>query len=287
MMRKMVVFPAGGRTMLRFFITIFLVGFSFVVLFPFVALLLASFKSASELMRFGLNLRLDFDVLSLKNYLYLFSEQGKIYWTWYKNSLLITLLFTVISLFFSSLVGYALAVYNFKGKNAILFLVLFLMMIPLEILMLPLFEEMIAFRLVDTYWGVIVPFAVSPFAVFFFRQYAVSLPRELLDAARIDGCSEFGIYLRIMSPLMIPAFGAMGILQALHSWNNFLWPLVVLRTDEMFTLPIGLAGLLTPYGNNYDVLISGAVLTVIPIIILFFFFQRYFISGLTIGAVKE
>ncbi|GAA5344935.1 arabinose ABC transporter permease AraQ [Planifilum fimeticola] len=278
---------AERRVVLRVFIAIFLVGLSFVVLFPFLALLLASFKSASELMRFGLNLRLDFDVLSLKNYLYLFSEQGKIYWTWYKNSLLITLLFTAISLFLSSLVGYALAVYNFKGKNTVLFLVLFLMMIPLEILMLPLFEEMIAFRLVDTYWGVIVPFAVSPFAVFFFRQYAVSLPRDLLDAARIDGCSEFGIYLRIMSPLMIPAFGAMGILQALHSWNNFLWPLVVLRTDEMFTLPIGLAGLLTPYGNNYDVLISGAVLTVIPIIILFFFFQRYFISGLTIGAVKE
>ena len=278
---------AERRVVLRVFIAIFLVGLSFVVLFPFVALLLASFKSASELMRFGLNLRLDFDVLSLKNYLYLFSEQGKIYWTWYKNSLLITLLFTAISLFLSSLVGYALAVYNFKGKNTVLFLVLFLMMIPLEILMLPLFEEMIAFRLVDTYWGVIVPFAVSPFAVFFFRQYAVSLPRDLLDAARIDGCSEFGIYLRIMSPLMIPAFGAMGILQALHSWNNFLWPLVVLRTDEMFTLPIGLAGLLTPYGNNYDVLISGAVLTVVPIIILFFLFQRYFISGLTIGAVKE
>lgn len=283
----MFIAAAERRVMFRIFAAILLTGLSFVALFPFVALLLASFKSASELMRFGLNLRLDFDVLSLKNYLYLFTEQGKIYWTWYKNSLLITLLFTAVSLFFSSLVGYDLAVYNFKGKNTVLFLVLFLMMIPLEILMLPLFEEMIAFRLVDTYWGVIVPFAVSPFAVFFFRQYAVSLPRELLDAARIDGCSEFGIYLRIMSPLMIPAFGAMGILQALHSWNNFLWPLVVLRTDEMFTLPIGLAGLLTPYGNNYDVLISGAVLTVVPIIILFFLFQRYFISGLTIGAVKE
>lgn len=283
----MFIAAAERRVMFRIFAAILLTGLSFVALFPFVALLLASFKSASELMRFGLNLRLDFDVLSLKNYLYLFTEQGKIYWTWYKNSLLITLLFTAVSLFFSSLVGYALAVYNFKGKNTVLFLVLFLMMIPLEILMLPLFEEMIAFRLVDTYWGVIVPFAVSPFTVFFFRQYAVSLPRELLDAARIDGCSEFGIYLRIMSPLMIPAFGAMGILQALHSWNNFLWPLVVLRTDEMFTLPIGLAGLLTPYGNNYDVLISGAVLTVVPIIILFFLFQRYFISGLTIGAVKE
>ncbi len=168
----MFIAAAERRVMFRIFAAILLTGLSFVALFPFVALLLASFKSASELMRFGLNLRLDFDVLSLKNYLYLFTEQGKIYWTWYKNSLLITLLFTAVSLFFSSLVGYALAVYNFKGKNTVLFLVLFLMMIPLEILMLPLFEEMIAFRLVDTYWGVIVPFAVSPFAVFFFRQYA-------------------------------------------------------------------------------------------------------------------
>jgi arabinosaccharide transport system permease protein len=275
------------RWMLKVLSVILLTCFAMVALFPFAALLLASFKPANELMRFGLNLQLDPEEMNLQNYLYLFTKEGKIYWTWYKNSLLITLLFTLITLFLSSMVGYALAIYNFKGKNAILFLVLFLMMIPLEILMLPLFEEMIAFRLVDTYGGVIIPFAVSPFAVFFFRQYALGLPKELIDAARIDGCSEFGIYLRIMGPLMLPAFGAMGILQGLNSWNNFLWPLIVLRTDEMFTLPIGLAGLLTPYGNNYDVLISGSVLAVIPILVLFFLLQRYFISGLTIGAIKE
>lgn len=273
--------------MLKVLSVILLTCFAMVALFPFAALLLASFKPANELMRFGLNLQLDPEEMNLQNYLYLFTKEGKIYWTWYKNSLLITLLFTLITLFLSSMVGYALAIYNFKGKNAILFLVLFLMMIPLEILMLPLFEEMIAFRLVDTYGGVIIPFAVSPFAVFFFRQYALGLPKELIDAARIDGCSEFGIYLRIMGPLMLPAFGAMGILQGLNSWNNFLWPLIVLRTDEMFTLPIGLAGLLTPYGNNYDVLISGSVLAVLPILVLFFLLQRYFISGLTIGAIKE
>lgn len=275
------------RWMLKVLSVILLTCFAMVALFPFAALLLASYKPANELMRFGLNLQLDPEEMNLQNYLYLFTKEGKIYWTWYKNSLLITLLFTLITLFLSSMVGYALAIYNFKGKNAILFLVLFLMMIPLEILMLPLFEEMIAFRLVDTYGGVIIPFAVSPFAVFFFRQYALGLPKELIDAARIDGCSEFGIYLRIMGPLMLPAFGAMGILQGLNSWNNFLWPLIVLRTDEMFTLPIGLAGLLTPYGNNYDVLISGSVLAVIPILVLFFLLQRYFISGLTIGAIKE
>lgn len=275
------------RWMLKVLSVILLTCFAMVALFPFAALLLASYKPANELMRFGLNLQLDPEEMNLQNYLYLFTKEGKIYWTWYKNSLLITLLFTLITLFLSSMVGYALAIYNFKGKNAILFLVLFLMMIPLEILMLPLFEEMIAFRLVDTYGGVIIPFAVSPFAVFFFRQYALGLPKELIDAARIDGCSEFGIYLRIMGPLMLPAFGAMGILQGLNSWNNFLWPLIVLRTDEMFTLPIGLAGLLTPYGNNYDVLISGSVLAVLPILVLFFLLQRYFISGLTIGAIKE
>ena len=145
---------------------------------------------------------------------------------------------------------------------------------------------MMAFRLLNTYAGIILPFIVVPFAVFFFRQYAIGLPMELLDAARIDGCTEFGSFFRVMLPLMAPAFGAMAILQALFSWNNVLWPLIVLRTPEMFTLPIGLSSLLTPYGNNYVLLISGAVLAVLPILALFLLFQRSFIAGLTIGAVK-
>ncbi|MDP4113795.1 MAG: arabinose ABC transporter permease AraQ, partial [Bacillota bacterium] len=119
-----------------------------------------------------------------------------------------------------------------------------------------------------------------------FRQYALGLPRDLLDSARMDGCTEFGIFFRIMAPLMKPAFGAMIILQSLNSWNNFLWPLIVLRSKEMFTLPIGLSSLLSPYGNNYDMLISGSVFAILPVIIIFLFFQKYFISGLTVGGVK-
>ena len=107
-----------------------------------------------------------------------------------------------------------------------------------------------------------------------------------MDAGRIDGCTEFGIFFRIMVPLMSPAFGAMGILLAMQSWNNFIWPLIVLRTNEMLTLPIGLASMLTPYGNNYDKLIAGSVLAIIPIVIVFLFNQRAFISGLTAGGVK-
>jgi arabinosaccharide transport system permease protein len=107
-----------------------------------------------------------------------------------------------------------------------------------------------------------------------------------MDAARVDGCSEYGIFVRIMMPLMAPAFAAMAILQAMNSWNNFLWPMIVLRTNDMLTLPIGLSSLLTPYGNNYDVLIAGSVLAILPILVVFLFFQRYFIEGMTAGGVK-
>jgi arabinosaccharide transport system permease protein len=253
--------------------------------FPFYCLLLASFKPATGLLTYGLQLKLQPELLSMKNYLYLFQE-GKIYFQWYKNSILITVLFTILSLLLSSMVGYGLAVYRFKGRTLIFVLVLIVLMIPVEIIMLPLYQLIIKIRLIDTYWGIILPFVVSPVAVFFFRQYATGISKDYLDAGRMDGCNEFGIFFRIIVPLMAPAFGAMAILQALQSWNNFLWPLIVLRTDTMFTLPIGLSSMLTPFGSNYTMLISGSILSVVPIIVLFVFFQRYFISGLTVGGIK-
>lgn len=259
---------------------------SVVTLFPLYCLLLASFKPSTELLRYGLNLKLDFAVMTWKNYTFIFSGAAKNYFNWYWNSAYITLLFTVISLFLSSMVGYGLAQYDFKGRNLIFTLMLVVMMVPVEIIMLPLYKLSIGLRLIDTVWGVILPFAVSPLAVFFFRQYAVGLPRDFMDAGRIDGCTEYGIFARIFVPLMAPAFGAMAILQAMNSWNNFLWPLIVLRTNETFTLPIGLATMLTPYGNNYDVLIAGSLLAILPLLILYVFFQRFFIAGLTVGGVK-
>ena len=265
--------------------TLFFIMLSLLYIFPLLCLLLGSLKPSSELMRIGLNLRLDPDVMSLDNYTYLF-HGGSIYFKWFFNSLLLGVLTTVLTLFFSSMIGYGLGVYEFKGRNVIFVLVLIIMMVPLEVMMLPLFKLTVGLHLIDSYTGVILPFIVSPVAVFFFRQYALGLPKDLLDSARMDGCTEFGIFLRIMAPLMKPAFGAMIILQSLNSWNNFLWPLIVLRSKEMFTLPIGLSGLLSPYGNNYDLLISGSVFAILPVIIIFLFFQKYFISGLTVGGVK-
>ncbi|WP_058308899.1 carbohydrate ABC transporter permease [Gracilibacillus massiliensis] len=256
-----------------------------IVLFPLIMLLISSFRPSSELLRTGISLAFDWSLLNSDNYNYIFTQAGS-YWTWYMNSLIISAVTIVLSLFFSAMVGYALAVYDFKGRNLFFTFVVFILMVPFEILMLPLFQMMITAQLVDSYIGVILPMIVAPIAVFFFRQYALGLPVQLMDAARIDGATEYGIYFKIMLPLMGPSLGAMAILQGLGSWNNFLWPLIVLRSNDMFTLPIGLATLLTPYGNNYDVLIAGSVMTIVPIIILFIFFQRYFVAGLTTGGVK-
>ncbi|MFC0213652.1 carbohydrate ABC transporter permease [Paenibacillus chartarius] len=255
-------------------------------LFPFYALTLASFKPSKELLRYGLNVKLQPELLSLKNYAFLMSESAQKYFVWYKNSLLISAIYTVCCLVLSSMVGYGLAMYRFVGRNLIFVLVLLVMMMPVEIIILPLYKQMIAMKLIDTYTGIILPFVVAPLPIFFFRQYAEGLPKDFLDAGRIDGCSEYGIFFRIMVPLMSPAFGAMAILQALASWNSFIWPLIVLKSKEKLTLPIGLASLVTPYGNNYDILIAGSVLAIVPILIVFIFFQRYFVSGLTVGGVK-
>ncbi|WP_088103247.1 carbohydrate ABC transporter permease [Halalkalibacter urbisdiaboli] len=258
---------------------------AFLAVFPLLSLIISSFRPSSELMRNGITLAVPLDQLNFSNYTHIFTQASS-YWTWYMNSILISALTIVLSLFFSSMVGYALAVYDFKGRQFIFILVLLILMVPFEILMLPLYRLMTALGLIDTYIAVILPMVVAPIAVFFFRQYAIGLPKELMESARIDGCTEYGIFFKVMAPLMLPSFAAMAILQGLGSWNNFLWPLVVLRSNSMFTLPIGLSTLLTPYGNNYDVLIAGSVMTVLPVIILFLFFQRYFISGLTVGGVK-
>jgi len=256
-----------------------------ITLFPLYAIVLASLKPTTELFRFGLNVRWDLPRMSFDNYVYLFTGQEG-YFRWFTNSLFITLIQTTLTLFVSCFVGYGFAMYNFKGKNLIFAGVLIVMMIPLEIILLPLFRLMLGIGLVDTYVGIILPFIAQALPIFFFRQYISGLPHDFLDAGRVDGCSEYGIFFRIMVPLTTPSFAAMGILEGMNSWNGFLWPLIVLRTQSKLTLPLGLASMLSPYGNNYAVLIAGSVFAIIPILTLFFIFQKYFIEGMTAGGVK-
>ena len=254
-------------------------------LIPFISILLASFRPGTELMRHGLGLELDLESMSFDNYKLLFSGETP-YFTWFLNSLKLTLVQTVLTLFVSAFVGYGFAMYDFRFKNLLFTCVLFVMMIPLEIIMLPLYKLCISLKLMNSIWGIVLPTVAMPMPIFFFRQYLRGIPRDFVDAARIDGCSEYGIFFRVIFPLMKPSIASMGIFVGMNSWNSFLWPMLIIRSNDKITLPIGLSSLITPYGNNYDVLLAGAVFAVIPIIVLFFIFQKYFIAGMTAGGVK-
>ena len=284
--------PKSGKTK-RTVGTVLGTGFfavlSMIIIFPVFAGLLASFRPGTELIRRGLSIDLDIRTMNLDNYKYLFSgnADSQKYFMWYKNSLVITIVSVVLTLFICYFVAYGLTMYNFKLKNFLFFLVIATMMVPFEILMLPLYKEIIALHLIDTYTGVIIIGLCNASTIFFFRQYLSGLPRELLDAARIDGATEYGIFFKLIVPIMKPAFSAMAILNGMNAWNNYLWPLLVIRSADKYTLTIGLNTLINPYGDNYSLLVVGSVFSIIPIFILFICFQKYFIEGMTAGAVKE
>ena len=260
----------------------------FFVLFPVLAGALASFRPGIELLRRGLSINLDFSTMTLNNWKLLFTPNpdSRKYFMWFKNSMILTLVTVVLTLVICYFVAYGLSMYEYKLKNLLFFLVIATMMVPFEILMLPLYQEMMDLHLMNTSAGVILPGLCSASTIFFFRQYMIGLPKALLDAARIDGATEYGICIKIMLPITKPAFASMAILSTMGSWNNMLWPMMVFRDAKKFTLPIGLNTLITPYGNDYDLLIAGFMFGIIPIFIVFLCFQSYFIEGMTVGAVK-
>lgn len=269
-------------------VLIFLVlCFCVVDLFPIYALVVSSLKPSAYLMRYGISFEsIKLSNFTLTNYRNAATASDSIFPRWFANTVFLTILDTGISVVLSSMVGYGLAIYSFKGRRAVIILLLLVMILPQQILILPLYKLIVAFGLINTIAGIIAPFAVYPITILFFRQYAQSLPKDFVDAGRMDGLSEIGIYLKVMTPLMMPAFGAMAILHALKSWNSYLWPLIVLRTMDKFTISIGLNSLLSPEEGRYDILISGAVVATVPMIVFFLFMQRYFITGLTAGGIK-
>ena len=278
--RKGFHFPWASFGMLLLFSVI-----TAITLLPFISILLASFRPGSEIMRQGLGLNLDFSVMSADNYRTLLFGENQNYFAYYLNSLKYTFLQTSLTLLFSSFVAYGFAMYRFRGRTVLFGLVLVMMTTAVEILMLPLFLEMQKIGLYGSLWAVVLPQLTAPLPIFFFRQYLIGLPRDYLDAARVDGCTEYGIFFRIIMPLMKPSFAAMGIFVGMNSWNSFILPVLLLSKDNR-TLPVFLETLLSPYKNYYDLLFVGAVFSVIPIVILFALFQRHFIAGMTAGGIK-
>ena len=268
------------------------------IAFPLLAGLTASFRPAREIFQNGMSLNLKIKEWSLSNYSYLFTmfdpkatdttaiADSQKYFMWYKNSLVLTITTVVLTLLVCYFVAYGLTMYKTKLGSFLFFMVIATMSVPFEILMLPLYKELTQIGLINTNAGVFLPGLCAASTIFFFRQYMTSLPKELLDAARVDGCTEYGISVRIMMPITKPAFASMAILCAMGSWNSMLWPMLVYRDTNKFTLQIGLNTLLTPYGNNYDLLIAGSMFGIIPILVVYLIFNRYLVAGMTSGAVK-
>lgn len=203
------------------------------------------------------------------------------------NSLFIAIVFTIISLLLSALAGYAFAKFKFKGKNVIFFALLLTVMFPYQITLVPLFQIFSTVDLLNHYSSVILPQLAYPFAIFLMRQNMKSIPDSLLEAARADGAGEFYIFFRIVLPVMKPSLAAVSIFLFTFQWNNFIWPLVALNSQDMYTMPVALASLRGMSHIDYGQVMMATVLSVLPVMIIFLFLQKYFISGILGGSVKE
>jgi multiple sugar transport system permease protein len=185
------------------------------------------------------------------------------------------------------LAAYAFAKLVFPGRDHIFFIMLLALMVPFQVNLIPLYKIMATLHWTDTYLALIVPNLTSIFGIFLMRQFMMTIPNELLDAARIDGCSEFGVFRRVVLPLALPGIATLIIFTFMGTWNDFLWPRIVTNTEKLFTLPVGLAQLQMKNTSNVAQIMAGTVLTALPMIIVFLFMQRQFIEGMTAGALKE
>jgi len=227
---------------------------------------------------------LGFIPLYLANYRYLLQKEP--FLRWYANTGITTSARVVLSVFLSSLGGFAFAKYDFRFKNVLFLILLASLMLPFEMLLIPLFVEMTWFKWLNSYIAIIAPGAVSAYFIFLMRQYMLSVPNDMLDAARIDGCSEFGLFWRIAVPIQRPAFAVVGILAFTGAWNDYLWPVVVLTDKSKYLLNVGLSNMQQGYDRPYGAIMAGSMLATLPVVIVFLILQRQFIAGLTTGAIK-
>ncbi len=257
-----------------------------ITVLPFFWMVLSSFKTTTEIFRYPPALMPDRWIA--RNYLDLLTKT--FFARWYGNSLSVSAIETLAVLFFSSLAGFGFGKYDFRGRAVLFNILIASMIIPFGVILIPLFVLVSKAGLIDKYVTLIIPFMAPAFGIFMMKQFMASIPSELLDSARIDGAQEFGIYWRIVLPLLRPALGALAVYTFLGSWNSFLWPLVILRNMANYTLPVGLStlvGIGAGGKTEYGMILAGSTLVSLPVITLFLLMQRQFIAGLTLGSVKE
>jgi multiple sugar transport system permease protein len=202
------------------------------------------------------------------------------------NSAFLSLVVTLLALAVNSMAGYAFAKFRFRGRDRLFRTLLGGLVVPVQVAMLPLFLLMKQLGFINSYWGVIIPGMASIFGIFLIRQYALAVPDELLDAARMDGASEWRIYWSIVLPVIRPILVTLAIFTFMGTWNDFMWPLIVLSDDAKYTLPVALANLSGEHVQDTELMMAGSVLTVLPVLLVFLSLQRYYVTGITAGSVK-
>ncbi|KAF1710525.1 sugar ABC transporter permease [Pseudoxanthomonas kalamensis DSM 18571] len=259
-----------------------LVALAIVSLAPLLWMVSVSFMPTGEASRFPPPLLPS--STTLDNYRELFMRTGMA--RNFANSLLVSGAITLGSLAINAMAGYAFAKLRFTGRERVFQVLLAALVIPAQVAMLPLFLMMKQMGLVNSYWGVIVPALATVFGIFLVRQYARSIPDDLLEAARIDGAGEMRIFFRIVLPMLKPVLVTLAIFTFMGAWNDFMWPLIVLTDQAHYTLPVALATLSREHIMDVEMMMAGAVVTVLPVLLLFLALQRYYIQGLLLGSVK-
>ena len=251
-----------------------------VMITPIIFMVSTSFKSGQEVYV----LSIFPDAPTLKNYLFILEESK--FLKWMLNSLWVATFSTASVLFFDSLVGYTLAKFSFRGRQLIFIAILSTLMIPAEMLIIPWYMMSRTFGWIDTYWGIAFPGLMTGFGTFLMRQFFMSLPDELIDAARIDGWSEFSIWWRIAMPLVVPALSALAIFHFLGNWTAFIWPLIVTNDPEIYTIPVGIASFNGEFQMDWEVVMTASALATLPTLAVFLLLQRFIIRGIMLAGLK-
>jgi multiple sugar transport system permease protein len=273
--------PRKFRLNFAYFI---LIPASLIALVPFIWMILGSFKTGREIRQIPPTfIPQEF---TLENYEKVLTDENLPLGIFYRNSAIIALANVVQVLFTSSLFGYIFAKFEFRGKKALFWFILSLMMIPHQMTMIPGYLILAKLGLINNLLGLIIPAAIDAFGIFLFRQFALSIPNELLDAARVDGAGEFHIFRRIVLPQLGPALATFGMLTFMFNWNAYLWPLIVLTEERVRTLPIILTWFSNRMVSNDHLTMAASVLVVLPVLIVFLFVQRWIVEGITLSGMK-
>jgi len=254
----------------------------FIFFFPILWIVFSSLKTQSELFTFPLSILPDHPTFD--NYRAAFNSGD--FLRYFYNSTFVTVISTIITIFINIMAGYALSKFIFKGRDLIFFIMIATLMIPLQVILVPIFILEKNLGLLNSLWGIIIPPAATPTGIFLARQYMMTIPNSLIEAARIDGGGEWFIFHRIIVPLAKPIIATIAIFSFMWRWNDFLWPFIVISQQKKYTLQLALANFVGQYDVDWSKLLSMTVISIIPLIIVFLLFQKYFINGMTSGGVK-